>query len=268
VLNCRTTTLYRNFARLNDPADFDRLRSLSAYRDQVHRLQADAEACAVRLMIRNGKPLMALAGDDLLAYADLVRASGRTRREHLIWELVAELGPLADEPPTLRAAWTARGNSRQHSTAALVDRYGIPVGPVRDLLVDYLGELRPALDYSSLEGRAYILARLFWRTVLEVSPAQATLRLDRDTVTAGGNGSGGHLGRAAPHRRLQRAVHHPVLLPGPCSSGRWKIRAGGPCGRRADLAALVWGAAVELGPQQYCERIQAPPVIGRLGAEG
>lgn len=267
MLSCRTTSLYRNFARLNDPADFDRLRSLSAYRDQVHRLQADAEACAVRLMIRTGKPLMALAGDDLLAYADLVRASGRMRREHLIWELLAELGPLADEPPTLRAAWTARGNSRQHSTAALVDRYGIPAGPVRDLLVDYLGELRPALDYSSLEGRAYILARVFWRTVLEVSRAQATLRLDRDTVTAGGNGwRSPRAGCPAPTSTACCSPSGPFT--GTCSSGRWKIRAGGPCGPRADLAALVWGAAAELGPQQYCERIQTPPVIGRLGAKG
>lgn len=183
LLNSPSTTLCRDFTRLNDPEGFERIRSLRAYRDQVPRLQADAEACAVRVMIRTGKPLMALSGDDLLAYADLVRASGRNRRE-LAWELLAKLGPLAGEPTTLRAAWTARGNSRQHSTAALVDRYGIPAGPIRDLLVDYLGELRPALDYSSLEGRAYILARLFWRTVLEVSPGQAILRLDREVVTA------------------------------------------------------------------------------------
>jgi hypothetical protein len=90
----------------------------------------------------------------------------------------------AGEPRTLRAAWTARGNSRQHSTAALVDRYGIAPGGVRDVLVDYLGELRQSLDYSSLETKAYILGRLFWRSVLDAEPAQETLRLDRATITA------------------------------------------------------------------------------------
>ena len=184
LLNSPSTVLCRNFARLNDPADFDRLRALPGYRDQVPRLQADAELCAVRVMARTGKPLTGLSGENLLDYADLVRASGRLRKEHLIWELLVDLGPLAGEPRTLRAAWTARGNSRQHSTAALVDRYGIAPGGVRDLLVDYLGELRQSLDYSSLETKAYILGRLFWRSVLDVEPAQATLRLDRATITA------------------------------------------------------------------------------------
>ena len=133
-------------------------------------------------MARSGKPLTGLSGEDLLDYADLVRASGRLRKEHLM-ELLADLGGLA-EPRTLRAAWTARGNSRQHSTAALVDRYGIAPGGVRDLLVDYLGELRQSLDYSSLETKAHILGRLFWRSVLDVEPAQDTLRLDRATITA------------------------------------------------------------------------------------
>ena len=182
LLNSPSTTLCRNFTLLNDPADFARLRALPGYRDQVPRLQADAELCAVRVMARTGKPLLSLSGDDLLAYADLARASGRLRKEHLIWELLVDLGPLAGEPRTLRAAWTARGNSRQHSTAALVDRYGIPASGVRDLLVDYLGELRQSLDYSSLECKAYILGRLFWRSVLDVNPVQETL-LDRATTT-------------------------------------------------------------------------------------
>jgi hypothetical protein len=183
LLNSPSTTLCRNFTRLNDTADFGRLRTLPGYRDQVPRLQADAELCAIRVMARTGKTLTGLSGADLLDYADLVRASGRIRKEHLIWELLVDLGGLAGEPRTLRAAWTARGNSRQHSTAALVDRYAIPASGVRDLLVDYLGELRQSLDYSTLESKAYILGRLFWRTVLDVNPAQDTLRLDRATIT-------------------------------------------------------------------------------------
>ncbi|MBF6149568.1 hypothetical protein [Nocardia nova] len=69
-----------------------------------------------------GKHLAAVTGEDLLAYAELVQASGRIRREHLAWELMVELGPFADEATTLRAMWSAKGNSRQHSTTGLVDR--------------------------------------------------------------------------------------------------------------------------------------------------
>ena len=72
------------------------------------------------------------------------------------------LGPFAGEPVTLRAAWSAKGNTRQHSVETLVDRYGIPASGVRDLLVDYLHELKPSMDYGSLEGWAYRLVRLFW----------------------------------------------------------------------------------------------------------
>jgi integrase len=125
-----------------------------------------------------------LTGEELLHYADIVRTSGRHRREHLAWELMVALGVFAGEPPTLRAAWSAKGNSRQQSVAALVDRYGIPPGGVRDLLVDYLNELKPGMDHASLTGLAYRLVRLFWWEILQINPAQADLRIDLHTATA------------------------------------------------------------------------------------
>lgn len=129
------------------------------------------------MLIRTGKRLGQLQGEDLLFYADVVRTSGRNRREHLAWELLVALGPFAGEPITLRAAWSAKGNTRQHSVETLVDRYGIPAGGVRDLLVDYLRELKPSMDYGSLEGWAYRLVRLFWWEVLQINPTQDDLRL-------------------------------------------------------------------------------------------
>ncbi len=184
LLCTHSITLYRRFWRLNDPQEFGRLRALEEYRVQGSRVRQDAEACLIRIMIRTGKPLLQLTGDELLDYADLVRASGRHRREHLAWELMVALGPFAAEPPTLRAVWSAKGNSRQHSTAALVGRYGVPPGPVRDLLVDYLQEIRPGVDYSTLENIAGHLTRVFWMQILEISPHQQDLRLSSQTMTA------------------------------------------------------------------------------------
>lgn len=168
----------------NDPGSLVRLRQLPAYRQALPRQQIDTEACLARVMVRTGRTLEQLTGEQLLYYADVVKTSGRHRREHLAWELLVALGPLRDEPPTLRAAWSAKGNSRQHSVATLVDCYGIPPSGARDLLVDYLGEVRVGMDYSSLEGLAYRLARLFWWEVLQINPGQATLHLDHATVTA------------------------------------------------------------------------------------
>ncbi|MFC9964324.1 tyrosine-type recombinase/integrase [Nocardia ignorata] len=176
--------LPQRFSLFNDTAMFGCLRELASYTAHVPRVQLDAETCLTRVMIRTGKPLAAITGDDLLAYADLVRASGRTRREHLAWELMVELGPFAEEPPTLRAVWSAKGNSRQHSTVGLVDRYGLPSSPVRDLLVAYLDEIRPGVDYSTFEHIAHHLARLFWWNVLQDTPDQPDLRLSTTAVAS------------------------------------------------------------------------------------
>lgn len=153
------------------------------YQRALVRHQYDAEACLSRVMIRTGRRLEELQGEHLLHYADIVKTSGRHRREHLAWELMVALGPFAGEPATMRAAWSAKGNSRQHSTATLVDRYAIPAGGVRDLLVDYLSEIRPGMDYGSLQGLAYRLVRLFWWEILQINPTQRDLRIDSETAS-------------------------------------------------------------------------------------
>jgi integrase len=184
LLNTYRVINLRAFLEVNAGSDLQRLRSMPAYANNVPRYQVDSERALARVMIRTGKQIDQLNGDDLLQYADVVKTSGRQRREHLLWELLVELGPLADEAPTLRATWSARGNSRQHSTATLVDRYGIPPSGVRDLLVNYLNEVRVSMDYSSLEGLAYRLARLFWFEVLQINPAQSSLGLSPSVAAA------------------------------------------------------------------------------------
>jgi len=163
---------------VNEPEQVDRLRALPVYRSALLRHQYDAETCLSRVLTRTGKRLDQLVGEDLLYYADVVRTSGRQRREHLAWEVLVALGPFACEPLTMRAAWSAKGNTRQHTVETLVDRYGLPPGGVRDLLVDYLRELKPSMDYGTLEGWAYRLVRLFWWEILQINPDQADLHVN------------------------------------------------------------------------------------------
>jgi hypothetical protein len=180
ILDSRARLNLRQFLDANGGKPLNRLRALPAYQRAIPKRQNDVDSALSRVMIRTGKEIAQLNGDDLLHYADVVKTSGRNRREHLLWELLVELGPLAEEAPTLRATWSARGNTRQHSTASLVDRYGIPASGVRDLLVSYLQEVRPGMDYGSVEGLAYRLVRLFWWEVLQINPGQGDLHLKPD----------------------------------------------------------------------------------------
>lgn len=169
---------------VNEPEALQRIRALPAYQAANEWSRRNTEMCLVRLLIRTGKRLEQLRGDDLLAYADIVPTSRRSHHEHLAWEVLVALGPLAGEQPTLRAAWGASTRSRQHSVATLVDRYGIPASPVRDLLVDYFTEIKDGMDYGSLSSLAYRLVRLFWVGVLEINPDQADLNLSKEVALA------------------------------------------------------------------------------------
>ena len=80
------------FLEVNDPRALGALRALPAYREALARQQIDAEHCMARVMIRTGASMTELRGEDLLHYADVVRTSGRHRREHLAWELLVALG--------------------------------------------------------------------------------------------------------------------------------------------------------------------------------
>ncbi|WP_077490692.1 site-specific integrase [Sinomonas mesophila] len=165
------------FLDLAGNEDAERVRALPEY-GRAHELgRRNAENAIARILIRTGKHLHQLTAEDVLAYSQAVRTSRNHAKEHLAWELLVALGPLAGEPPTLRAAWHASVTSRRHTVAMLVDRYAIPASPVRDLLVDYLEELAPNMDYGSLSGLAYRLVRLFWAEVIDINPDQTDLRL-------------------------------------------------------------------------------------------
>src|SRR5258705_10385696 len=95
--------------------------------------------------------------------------------------MLRELGVFEDEAPQrLRAVRTAG----QLSPAELVDRYRLQCRPVRDLLVDYLAERQPALDYTSLKGLAYYLAQRFWADLEQHHPGIDSLHLASDVADA------------------------------------------------------------------------------------
>ena len=85
-----------------------------------------------------------------------------------------------DAPATLREL-RSRG---QRTPEQLVDRYRLACRPVRDLLVDYLRERQPALDYTSLAALAYFLVGLFWADLERHHPGIDSLHLPPRSPTA------------------------------------------------------------------------------------
>ena len=104
--------------------------------------------------------------------------SRSTRHSPFFYQLLHAIGVFsADGPPTVRMLHP--GYQGQAAPEQLIDRYDLACRPVRDLLVDYLRERQPGLDYTSLTTLASHLGLLFWKD-LEVS-------ITRDQLTGLGS---------------------------------------------------------------------------------
>jgi integrase len=134
-----------------------------------------------RMAIVNSRDPRELTLDDVTHYEAAQRGAGRPLDGMpLAYELLHEVGALKGAPPTLRQ-YRARG---QLTVAELVDRYPIANRGVRDVLLQYLSERAPALDYTSLNMLTQGLAGLFWLDVERHHPGLDTLRLDPPMVQA------------------------------------------------------------------------------------
>lgn len=171
-----SNTLYRRFEQLRDPAGF---AAMTARCDAYHSLttldRRSAFIQLARILMHNGGPLADITVTDCV---EAYRAqTGYSSRQHSHWYiLLREQGILpADSPPTIHAA-SRRG---QLTIAELVDGYQVECQPVRDVLVDYLQERQPGLDYSTIRQLASKLVLLFWRDLELHEPGIDSLHLER-----------------------------------------------------------------------------------------
>ena len=172
-------------AETRDPAGFARLRELaesgpaSALKDA--RL---ADTRIATILACKGGVVSDVTVGDCVEMADaqrLVHSRGGQKKVDFYLRLHA-LGTFpADAPATIRAFGMAQG---QVTVEELVDRYQLQCKPVRDLLVDYLKERQPALDYASLDSVSRSLAGLFWARIEALSPGISTLRLPPEVARA------------------------------------------------------------------------------------
>lgn len=156
------------FARLRTRCDGDPGVSTMATSRMMYR-------CAL-MMAAKGGVLADITVGDIVELFDAeadVRVSPSDGRA-LLYRTLHNMGVLnPTAPPTLRALRTAG----QRTPDQLIDRYHLACHPIRDLLVDYLRERQPALDYNSLDSLANYLGKLFWADLEAHHPGIDSLRL-------------------------------------------------------------------------------------------
>ncbi|MET8865429.1 hypothetical protein ABZW11_21035 [Nonomuraea sp. NPDC004580] len=158
----------------------------------------------------------------------------------LFYSLLKDMGQFPDDAPTtLRAVTLFSG---QLTVDQLVDRYRLQCQPVRDLIVDYLAERQPALDYATFEDLARVLALHFWKNLEDLQPGIDSLHLDRGLIAAwkdrvrkslvAGFQTAGWSRGAVPGPAMPRCWGGSGPSTSTSPSGLWKIRLAGVPGRR------------------------------------
>ncbi len=134
----------------------------------------DGRSVLSKIVVHTGRDVEQLVANDLFEYRTsvLLRYGSSPVGVHAAWDLLREIG-------VLPAGSTLRERLRrgQKSPAELVDRHQIKCRPIRDLLVRYLSERRPSVDYSTLRMLATSLAGAFWADIERHHPGIDTLHL-------------------------------------------------------------------------------------------
>jgi hypothetical protein len=153
-----------------DPGVPPAVARLAAYRTAV--------ICAAK-----GGRLADITVGDVLELLDTESSThaGRGVGAAVFYQKLHQLGILGPQAPADLRELRIRG---QRTVEDLIDRYQIACRPVRDLLVDYLRERQPALDYTSLRTLAYHLAGVFWSDIEQHHPGIGSLRLPPETTRA------------------------------------------------------------------------------------
>ncbi len=176
--------LVRVLSASRDPDGFAQLRAHAAANPEVPER-------AVARMLHRSSLIIAAKGGVLteITVGDVVELFDAESLAHghvgdgstLFYRTLHEMGILGEQaPPRLRHLRTAG----QRTPEQMIDRYRLACRPVRDLLVAYLKERQPGLDYNSLETLANLLGNRFWADLEAHHPGICSLRLP-DEVARG-----------------------------------------------------------------------------------
>jgi integrase len=178
----QTRKLARNMACARDPEGFAQLDRFCRQGPAItEQAREDAAFRIAVIVAAKGGTVSDIVVGDVLESLDVEYAMGKKRRVvSAAFGILRQMGVFGPGVPTLREI----RSSGQLSVEELIDRYRISCRPVRDLLVDYLKERQPALDYSSMRGQVYHLVKCFWVDLEKHNPGIDSLRLDQAAAVA------------------------------------------------------------------------------------
>lgn len=153
--------LVGELARARDPKGFARLNEHLAAGPAFGRTRIILSRAAVILAAKGGTISEITVGDVLeLAEIEARVLDAWPRELPGFYHALRALGGFGPDAPT---HWRQLRTAGQHTPAELIDRYRLACRPIRDLLVDYLCERQPSLDYTSLRDLALYLGSRFWK---------------------------------------------------------------------------------------------------------
>jgi Phage integrase family len=179
--------LATEMGRTRDPAAFAALSEACTHARAGLQTGQQALARVAVILAAKGGPVAAVQVGDcvelLQAAAELRATSGSEAHAHspLFYLLLRSHGVLGEDAPAAIEVFSGRG---QPTCEQLIDRYKIACRPVRDVLVDYLRERQPSVDFSSLQRFAYLLGKLFWADLQAHHPGIDSLQLPREVAAA------------------------------------------------------------------------------------
>lgn len=179
----RTSNLRPLVERTRDPEGFARLEEAVDPKRWASTGGGRSRLALARIMLTKGGGLGDITAGDAFEYATELRKSGIDRAGSTpFYSWLRDLGNLPpDAPVPLRFLDLVTG---QLSCEQLVDRHGVTCEPIRALLIDYLEERRPRLDYSTLDNLARALTRNFWSDLERHHPGIDSLALAPGVATA------------------------------------------------------------------------------------
>ncbi|MFD9951394.1 tyrosine-type recombinase/integrase [[Kitasatospora] papulosa] len=171
--------LFKDVQQMLPAGQLDRMRDFGAEVGMTPRHIDEGLRVISSIILHTGRGLAQLTAEDVF----YLRAVGRRETgeayvgTHSAWDLLRGAGVI-DSKDTLKDAL----RHGQRPTAELVDAYNIQSTQVRNLLVRYLEERRPGIDYGTFRGLVRELAGVFWADIEAHHPGIDTLRLPDEVV--------------------------------------------------------------------------------------
>lgn len=141
---------------------------------EVSRYQRSiATAVLSAIVLSSGRGLDQLEPQDFFDFYDSYRSRVENKPPsgvHVAWDMVRGIAQIPDVPLAI-----ARMKG-QRTAAEIVDRYPIACRQIRDVIIRYLSERRPQLDYASFDNLARTLSK-FWVDIETHNPGIETLAL-------------------------------------------------------------------------------------------